>query len=141
MGNLAQATVGSGVKLYINNRVFGIVTSFEWMLDGGRKAIRGIDQTTPFELAPTNSTLRGTINCVKVRGDGGLEGRAISAIESNVLLEKYISILLVDRLSGDVIFRCDKAAVNSQNWRVGAKELLRGSFTFEGLEWSSEFRV
>lgn len=56
---MAQAVSisGAGLKLYINNRVFGITTSFEWSSDTSRRPIYGLDQISAFELAPGASSV------------------------------------------------------------------------------------
>lgn len=141
MAQQSSALTGASVKLYINNRVFGIVTGFEWTTSDGHRAIMGLDQNTPFELAPGSQTVKGRVDCIRARQDGGLEGRGVAATDFDLLLEKYISILLVDRLTGAVIFRCDQAIVDNQNWRVENKGLMKGSFTFEGLQWSNEASI
>lgn len=134
----AISTTGASYKLWINNRIIGIATGFEWTSDPGRRPIYGLDQMQPFELAPGPSTITGRVDCIRVRDDGGLEGRGIAASDRNQTLEKYISIMLIDRVSDKVVFRCDQAAVNSQTWRVEAKGLLRGSFSFSGITWINE---
>lgn len=138
MGTVSQALTGAGLKLYVNNRVFGIVVSFEWSADGGRRAIMGLDQIVPFELAPGGNTVKMKIDCIRIKNDGGLEGRGIAASDHNLLLEKYISIILVDRHTGKTVFKCDRAAVNTQTWRVEARGLMRGSITLEGIDWKNE---
>jgi hypothetical protein len=134
----AQSTAASSYKLYINNRVFGIATGFEFSEEVGRRAIYGLDQITPYELAPGTNTITGRIDCIKARNDGGLEGRGVATSHNNRLLEKYISIMLVDRITDKVVFRCDEAAVNNQTWRTEAKMIMRGSFTFTGISRTSE---
>jgi len=119
----------------------GIVNSFEYSIDTGRKAIYGIDSIIPFELAPGPYSITGRIQCVRIRFDGGLEGRGISASQSNLLLEKYVSFSLVDRASDRVIFRLDDAAVITQNWIINERSVMRGSFSFEGLTWYSDSEI
>ncbi len=136
----AKATIGAGFKLYINNRIFGIATGFEWSSEAGRKAIYGLDSVNPFELAPGANSVRGKVDCIRIRLDGGLEGRGIAAPSNgqDILSEKYISIVLVDRLTDTVVFRCDQCAVQSQSWRTDTKNIMRGNFSFLGIEWSNE---
>lgn len=141
MSSQSSALTGASLKLYINNRVFGIVTGFEWTAEDGRRPIFGLDQNVPFELAPGAQTVTGRVDCLRARQDGGLEGKAVVAPDSDLLLEKYISILLVDRLTGSVVFRCQQAAVNTQTWRVETRGVMKGSFTFTGIDWSNESQV
>jgi hypothetical protein len=134
----AQSTVGAGYKLYINNRIFGIATGFEFTTGAGRRPIFGLDNVGALELAPANNSVTGKVDCIRIRLDGGLEGRGIAARDEDVMLEKYISIILIDRLTDSVVFRCDQAAVQQQTWRVDAKQVMRGNFTFLGIDWTNE---
>ena len=136
MGTRAQTVQSASLKILINNRTFGVVTAIEWANDGGRRPIFGLDKITPFELAPGTNSIRGRIDCIATRNDGGLEGRGISTSSSNIMLEKYISIAIVDRVTNKIVFKCDQAAVNSQTWRATARGLYTGSFTFEGIDHS-----
>jgi len=62
----------------------------------------------------------------------------LAAADSSVIKEKYIDVLILDRLTGLAIFRMDTAAVNSQSWRVSEKGVLTGNFEIEGIEWENE---
>ena len=134
----ANSAVGAGLKLYINNRVFGIATGFEWATNSGRRAIFGLDNVNAIELAPASNSVTGKVDCIRIKLDGGLEGRGIAANDDDILSEKYISIVLVDRLTDSVVFRCDTCAVQQQMWRTEAKNVMRGNFTFIGISWSNE---
>jgi len=141
MGSQSKTVVGAGLKIYINNRPFGIGTAIEWVSNNSKEEVFGVDQLTPFEIEPTRNSISGSIECTKVRNDGGLEGRGITASDTNTLLEKYISIYVVDRLSGAVIFKCQNALVTNQKWRVDGRGMVKGSFGFSGLNWTGESEV
>ncbi len=139
----SKSLVGAAYKLYINNRIVGIATGFEWSSENGRRPIYGLDSVNPVELAPGFNSVRGKVDCVRVRLDGGIEGRgfAPSSTGHDILLEKYISIVLIDRLTDTVVFRCDQCAIQNQTWRVDAKNVMRGNFSFLGIEWSNEAKL
>jgi hypothetical protein len=134
----SQAIPFSSVKLYINGKPFGIATSFSWSTNAGRKSLYGIDTALPFELAPGSQGTTGRMSVIKTRLDGGLEGRGLAAVDHAIVLEKYISILLVDRITDEQIFWCKDAAVNSQAWQVNLKGFIEGSFEFTCLNWENE---
>jgi hypothetical protein len=126
------------IQIYINGRLFGVAVGLRWQGDDGRHAIYGIDQYTPFELAPGQSMIKGTVDCLRLRRDGGLEGRGVNAPESKLMLEKYFSLAVVDRSTDTVILAIESAAMGNQSWQATAKGDMSGSFTFEGLGWTSE---
>lgn len=134
----SKSVVGSQIKCYVNNRLFGICTGFEYTIDVGRKAIYGLDQITPFELAAGVYSVKGKMDFNKVRYDGGLEGRGLVASQDKMLLEKYIGIVLVDRVTDTVIFQADFATINNQSWEVKAKGIMTGSCTFEAIIYRND---
>ena len=137
----ASTLAGAGLKIFINNRILGVCTAFEWEADGGRRPIFGLDQVIAFELAPGASTITGRIEYLRLRLDGGLEGRGIAAPDKQILSEKYISIILVDRLTDAVVLKIDNAAVNNQRGNVTSRSLFKGSFTFTGIGFSTDNNI
>ena len=133
-----KALRAADLQVYINGKLFAIATGLRWSAENGRHAIYGIDQYIPFELAPGTAAIKGTVECIRLRQDGGLEGYGVSAPESKLLFEKYFSLAVVDRSTDTVILAVDEAAIGSQNWQVNAKGELTGNFAFEGKAWSNE---
>jgi hypothetical protein len=125
--------------LYINGKVFGVATSMNWEISTGSKAIRGIDQDFPFELAPGSSMVRGSVECMRQHDDAGVEGFGIVAIQDKLSNGRYFSLQLIDRETDSVVLQVLKASLTSQQWRVQAKGVLTGSFSWEALQYSNEF--
>lgn len=132
-----QPIVGANLKLYINNRPFGIATNIEWTRQDQHKAVYGIDSIVPYELLPQTTSINGKVSFTAIKRDGGLIGRSIVARTTEILREKYISIVLVDRDSGFIILRVDQCIVTTQSYKADAKGILRGVFSFEGIESST----
>lgn len=132
---------GSDLKVYINGQLYAVATSIRWQINNGRHSIMGIDKITPFELAPGASTISGTIDCERLRQDGGLEGYGITAPQKKMMLEKYFSLAVIDRSTDTVILAIEQAAVGTQNWQVKAKGNVEGSFSFEGMQWESDLET
>ena len=141
--------LGANLKLVINNQVVGLVSGFSYSLDYGRKSLRGIDDPFAQEIVSGQQTLRGTVNCIRIKGNS-LEQRGIvrnqmqggsttdvnevkNPVSTDLLAEAYLSIALIDRTSGEVVFQADRALVTSQNWSVGARGIMQGSFDFEAV--------
>jgi hypothetical protein len=126
------------LKVYINGQLFAICTGLRWSASTGRRAINGIDQNTPFELAPGSTSIRGTMEVLRLHQDGGLEGWGVAAPQSELLKEKYFSLAVVDRVNDTVILAASDCAIGDQSWQVTARGELTGSFTFEALDWNNE---
>lgn len=135
---LTKTYTGADVKLYINNQLFGISPSFQITIDNGRKATYGVDQIYPFELMLTAYSVKGTAQCYRLKGDGGLEGRGLTLGQNDILFEKYITMSFVDRITDEVIFQFYNVGIINQNWKVANRSLLTGTFSFEAIFWSNE---
>lgn len=129
---------GADLQVYINGKLFAICTGFRFSEDFGRRSIFGIDKDTSFELAPGQSSIKGSIDCLRLHQDGGIEGYGVAAPQSYRLLEKYFSLAIVDRSTDTIIIAVEDAAVSNQTWQVTAKGTLTGTFMFEGTTWSNE---
>jgi hypothetical protein len=133
-----KALRGADLQVYINGSLFGICTGLRWQSGKGNRAIYGIDQTEPFEIAPGQTYIRGAIESIRLRRDGGYEGRGIIAPHRQVLLEKYFALAVVDRSTDTVLMAIDRVSADNQSWSVSAKQEVSGSFSFEGIGYTSE---
>lgn len=138
---IAKTLRGPDIKVFINGRIYAPVTSFRFNTATGRRPIMGIDQGTPFELAPGPQHVTGTIEVLRIRNSGGLEGAGIAAPESLILQEKYFTLTVIDRVTDSVILQIDEAALVDQNWSAVAKGVVAGSFSFEGMSWGNEVQI
>lgn len=126
------------IKCYINGQLLGYVTSVAWQQMLGHKDARGIDIPTVQEFIPTTYGVRGTFGVYRARSGGGLEGAAIAPFSDQLPMEKYITIELIDRVSGNTIARFVNAVVDGQSWQANPKGLLEGSFSFRAAAFGNE---
>jgi hypothetical protein len=129
---------GGDIKVYINGKLFKPVISLSFSINSGHHSIGGIDINTPFELAPGPTRIRGNIELLRGRNDGGLEGQGVAAPNDDILLEKYFTLALIDRLTDSVMLYMDECVIIDQNWNVPSKNIVTGTATFEGIGWANE---
>src|SRR5277367_2004595 len=127
----AKSLTGANLKIFINGNLFGVGTAVDWSADYGRRAIFGVDSYLPQEIASSQVTINGTIECIRLKLAGGLDGLGIGPNDQNILLEKYIQITLIDRQTDATVFQCFNAVVSNQSWRAHTSAVLRGSFSFQ----------
>ena len=127
--------------VYINGDVFGVASGLEYEMSYDRRPIRGIDSLFPFELAPAGGMLSGSISCFRLHSDAGLEGRGIAARDYRISRERYFSLQIVDRITDEVILQSDACAVSTQRWSLDTHNVVRGSFSFQGIGWSNEWAI
>ncbi|NDD85746.1 hypothetical protein EBZ38_15905 [bacterium] len=134
----SRLITGAKVVVYVNGSVFGYAINFRWTSSTPRRAIYGIDSGEPYELAPTTTRIVGSMSLYRTIDGGGLEGPGVVANLDNIPREKYFSIALMERSSGQVIFRAEQCSVVSQSWDIPSRGIVTGSFEFEALAWNNE---
>src|SRR3979490_544715 len=102
--------------VYVNGKIFAYATSVQWSMGYGRRAIYGIDQHTPQELASGQSKVSISVSCVRARLSAGIEGAGIAALEENLLNERYFFLQVVDRITDTVILQVPNCSIDSQSW-------------------------
>jgi hypothetical protein len=126
------------LKVYVNGRLLGWTTGFTPRISTPVRAAGGIDTSVTFELMPTTYAVSGTMEVLRGRGQGGAEGLGMAAFAKDLLKQKYSTIELVDRLSDAIMFKFVGCLVEDQGWEVTPKGLVRGRFSFQGLDYSNE---
>lgn len=137
---MGKGRVISGAHLlcYFNSRVVGAVTKIELNIQQNRKAIGGIDSMQDYELAPTRSSVGGTVTMWRTIGDGGVEGRGIAAPQNSLAREKYFQLIIKERSSGTIVFQADRCSVDNQQIVMQAKALVLVTFAFKGISCGNE---
>lgn len=135
---MSNVLTGPDLKLYINNRPFGKAVSVAWRIHNGVHAIRTVDDLLPAELADGPITVSGSVEVIRLRNDGGLEGQGLVALPAEHTLGKYITIHVLDRRSDSIVFQTGKVRVTDQSWQARPRSLLLGTFTFEGIGYVNE---
>jgi len=134
----SRLTVGAHILCFINGSFFGHVTQISWESVTPHNAKAGLDSLIPYELIPVQAVVSGKISVLKQGRDGGLEGRGITAPFRHLAQERYFSILIVDRKTGQRLHRADHCKVTDQSWSYAAKDRVHGSFGFRGISWEGE---
>src|SRR6266404_6482504 len=132
---MSQAHVlrSADLSVYLNGQPLGIASNLTWSIKNGRRPIWGIDNESPMDLAPGQRIIEGTIQCYYLHNSGGLEGLAIVAAGNVLLFEKYSTLVVLDRVTGDVVLSVQKLSVGDQTWSAAPKGLVQGSFSFIGI--------
>lgn len=127
------------LRVFINNKVYGKVTSFSHTVDRGLRTRRGVDELLPAEIVEGPVTVRGQMDVIRLRYDAGLEGGGLVALPGRIPLEKYISIRVIDRRSDTVVFQADQARVLAYNFVVRPRDRVHLSLSFEAIGYTNEF--
>jgi len=131
---MAQSVVltGANIKLYINNKVYKEVQSISFSVDYGEAEIYGIDSPWAQEIAPTKMTVRGSVNGLRLKLSGGLQGNNMRPLFTDFAASPYISIRIQDRYSGEDILFIQRAKVTREAHSIAMKSTYKLNFDFIG---------
>lgn len=133
-------TTGAAVLCYINSKLYGLTTSFQWSSATTRKRIMEVDSVTPAELASTFAIVTGNIGILRQVGNSGIEGAGLTVPVDLLPQEQYFTIMLTERTSDSIIFRADFCSVTNQTWNVPTRGFVTGNVSFEALSWNVDGR-
>lgn len=134
----SRNVVSAQLLMFVNGRMFGEVTAFNFASATPRDELMGIDTIHAQELSPTVMKLSGTIAFLRRHTTGGLEGRGIVAPPEKIAEERYFSLLILNRRDKTIFFRADECSVQQQSFVAEARGVVTGSFTFTALHWNNE---
>jgi hypothetical protein len=129
---------GAKLVLYVNGEVLGRVSEMSWSVETSHRRAYGLDSLTPAELIPQSTRVHGVIRLIKTARDGGAEGAGLTAPIPDLSRVKYCALMLVDRDTDTVVFRVDRAFVESQGWSAPSRGVVTGTVAFEGMDWGNE---
>ena len=135
---LPQVLHGARIACYVNGKLFGQCTGFNWTSNTVRKEIQTIDIAHPVELAATRTSVTWTMNVLRIAGDGGVQGAGMVAGQVNVIKEKYFTLLLVDLGTDLTVFKCDFNQTSSESWSIMSKGMMTGQVNGTGIVWVNE---
>jgi hypothetical protein len=124
---------GAGVNLYINGKLFASVYEFSYDVQTPHADIRAVDCLLPYELASTIVKVTGSFKVYRLRRTGGFEGQGVIPKYQNLPREKYMTLMVLDQVTGAPLFRADQCVAEHQNWGVAAKAFMTGSLSFSGM--------
>ena len=123
---------GAHIKVYINNKVYGPVQSITFNVDYGETEIYGIDAAYAQEIATNRITVRGSVNSLRVKMSGGLQGSNMRPLYVDIAAAPYVSIRITDRQSGEDIVFIPQAKISRESHTIAAKSTYKLSFDFVG---------
>lgn len=133
-----KLVVAAKVLVYVNGKLFGRCTNFQWTSATPRKKIRTVDIVHPVELAATTVDVTWTMGVLRVSGDGGLQGAGVVAQQTELSREKYFTLVLVERSTGLTLFKADLCETDSESWTIAAKDRMLGQVNGSGIVWVNE---
>lgn len=133
------SVAGAHIKCFVNEKLLGYVTGIPaWNVLSTWGELREIDSVRVRQLSPRAFSVSGTVQVLRGRNTGGLEGAGLVTSARRMLQQKYLTIELQDRISQAILFRAVACQVDGQQWQVTPKGLILGTFNFKGLDFGSD---
>lgn len=123
---------GASINLYINNTLYKECDNVSFST-GGEEAIYGIDSPYPQEIAVSRIVTGGAVSGLRLKLSGGLQGKSMRSLFTDVAASPYISIRLQDRATQEDIWFVPQAKITRENHSVGAKGTYKLSFEFTAI--------
>lgn len=132
---MAQSVIlrGADLKLFLGGKLYPPVTAFSYTINYGETEIYGIDSVFPQEIAVTKVIVTGTVQGLRIKGSGGLQGYRARSLITDVLHSSYISLRAKDRHSDADIIWIPQVKISSEQFSVNAKGVGIYSFNFKGI--------
>lgn len=128
---------GPHTVVYINGKPFSQVSSLDYNIASPYRVITGIDTLLPLDTAPQSLSYTASMNVYMIRGRGGIEGEGMSATWEAATRGKCFSILVIDRMTQNILFEGRKNRATGQSWHLAAKSIVTGTVQFTGLFYSN----
>jgi hypothetical protein len=123
---------GPQIVVYINNKLYKEVTSISVNVDYGEIEQYGIDAGYPQEIMPTKIQVRGSVQGLRVKMSGGLQGVSMRPLFVDVAASPYISIRIQDRATKEDILFIPNAKITRESHSIVTKSSYKLNFDFVG---------
>lgn len=70
----------------------------------------------------------------RLKGDGGAEGAQLTTDFPDLVRQRYFTVALIERTTGEVLFSADRCALVSQGWNAPGRGFVIGQLSFKALE-------
>lgn len=124
---------GAHIKLYINNILYKEVQGLTFSIDYGETEIYGIDSAYPQEIAPGKVMVRGSVQGLRLKYSGGIQGKNMRPLFDATQASPYISIRIQDRQSGEDIALIPQCKITKESHSIATKSSYRLNFEFVGM--------
>jgi len=123
---------GAHIVLYINNTKYKQTQSISFSVDYGETPIYGIDSPYAQEIAGTKMSVTGSVQGLRIKLSGGLQGHNMRPLFQDFAASPYISIRIQDRQSGEDILFVPNAKVTRESHSIATKSTYKLNFDFVG---------
>jgi hypothetical protein len=142
LNNLGRYMTGARAIIKVNDKLFGFAFAVNYNINTEYQENNTIDDYVAYELMPTRISVNGTLSMFHVPGKGPTaEGQLVQANVLSFLMHKYITIEISDQMTGQVLFKTNKAVITNKQQSLQAGELSTIQLSWKALGWVDELGV
>jgi hypothetical protein len=124
---------GALITIYWNNALYKEVADVSFTISYGEEEIWGIDSPYPQEIAGGKISVSGNIRGFRLKMSGGLQGKTLRPLFTDVSAAPYVSLRVTDRSTAEDIVFIPQCKVTSEDHTVPTKGTYRLNFSFKGI--------
>ena len=137
LNDFGKYFTGLRAIIKVNDQLFGFAFGVSLNLKFDTEEIWTIDNYQAYELAPRKMIATGTISMFHIPG----KGPGIQNVHPNglsFLMHRYISLDISDQMTGESIFKTEKAMITGRTQDVDANKISTIRLEWKAIEWVTE---
>lgn len=137
LNNFARYMTGARAIIKVNGKLFGFAFGVTYNIATPHEEIWTIDDWTPYELAPQRLSVNGTLGMFHIPGKGPTK-QLVQANVLSFLMHKYITIEITDQMTGQKIFKTNRAVITNKSQMLNAGDISTIQLTWKAIGWIDE---
>lgn len=129
---------GARTIIKINGELAAFAFQVAWTIRTEQEEIWGIDDWTPYEIAPKRVTVEGTIGGFYIPFKGSPTANWAMPNLLSFMFHKYITIEVKDSTTDAILFKTNRAVITSNTTSVNAENLANMTLTWKAIGWVDE---
>lgn len=137
LNNFGRYMTGSRAVIKVNGKLFGFAFGVTYNIQTAAEENWTIDDYTPYELMPGKVMVNGTIGMFHIPGKGPTK-ELVQANLLSYLMHRYITIEISDQMTGQKIFKTERAVITGKSQTLAAGEISTIQLTWKAIGWIDE---
>lgn len=130
---LPVVLTGALIQIHWNNAQYKEVADISFTVDYGEYPIGQIDSPYAAEIAGGAISVTGTVNGFRLKLDGGLQGKNLRPLFTDVSAAPYVSLRVSDRNTKEDILFIPQCKIVSESHSIPSRGTYKLSFQFRGI--------
>lgn len=133
MASLPVVITGAQITISWNNQQYKEVADINFTINYEQDEIYGIDSLYVQELADGRISVEGTVSGFRLKNNGGLQGKNMRPLFTDVGASPYISLLVQDKTTNEQILFVAQCKIVSESHSIPSRGVYKLNFNFKGI--------